>query len=103
TTDVKSASSRSFVKFQEGLTPEKDSFGYITQLNSYMEADDPSGVVKDRTRGAFLASDKTLGKITLDIHEKDESIDYRELARQKQEMLAEDTIPPRAFSDEEDG
>src|SRR5690606_19057418 len=41
--DVKSASSFSFDKFENHLKPEDDSFGYLTQINSYLEAaqDDP--------------------------------------------------------------
>lgn len=101
--DVKSASSFGFQKFEDGLTKDKDDFGYITQLNSYLEGSQDDPLVTEKSKAFFLASDKTLGKITVDIHEKDTETDYRELARQKQDMLKEDTLPPRAFSDEEDG
>jgi hypothetical protein len=92
--DVKSASSRSFVKFTEGLTPEEDAFGYLTQLNAYMEGakDDPVVLTKDE--GAFLVGDKTLGKLTLDRHKKRTDIDFKELVSHKYKMLA-DKLPPR--------
>jgi len=59
--DVKSSSSMSFKKFESGLTPDTDDFGYLTQLSSYIQAED--GKV-----GAFLAVDKQHGHITIDEH-----------------------------------
>jgi hypothetical protein len=103
TADVKSASSRSFQKFKAGLTPETDSFGYLVQINSYAEGslDDP--LVLDKDRVAFLASDKTLGKLHVDIHQKDPTLDVRAILNEKKEILSRDELPPRAFSDEPDG
>lgn len=103
TVDVKSASPFAFIKFQEGLTKEKDAFGYIEQLNSYMESGKGDPLVSDGSRGAFLAADKVLGKLTLDVHKADPDLDVREVARRKKEMLASEELPPRAFSDEPDG
>jgi len=59
--DVKSASSFSFQKFETGalLEPGNDPFGYVAQLAGYVHALTPGA------DGAFLAVDKTLGKITL--------------------------------------
>lgn len=59
--DVKSASTRAFEKFETGslLTPGNDPFGYVGQLAGYVEALTPG------KGGAFLAVDKTLGKVTL--------------------------------------
>lgn len=56
--DVKSCSSYSFNKFATGalLEPGNDPFGYVGQLAGYAEALDSDG-------GAFIAVDKTLGKI----------------------------------------
>lgn len=103
TVDVKSASPFAFIKFQEGLTKEKDAFGYIEQLNSYMEAAVDDEAVLNHELGAFLAADKVLGKLTLDVHKADPDLDVREVARRKKEMLASEELPPRAFSDEPDG
>lgn len=71
TVDVKSASSFSFKKFREGLKSADDSFGYLTQLRSYVYAGRDDSTVMDRNRGAFLVIDKTLGHICLDVHEFD--------------------------------
>ena len=59
--DVKSASSFSWLKFDSGalLEPGNDPFGYVGQLAGYVEALTPG------SEGAFLAVDKTLGKLTL--------------------------------------
>lgn len=103
-TDVKSASSRAFVKFKEGLKPEQDSFGYRVQIGSYLAGSQDDPLVRDKKRAAFLASDKTLGKLTLDIHDNlGAPEEFKELARQKKEMLESQDIPPRAFEDEPDG
>lgn len=59
--DVKSASSFSWQKFDSGALLEEgnDPFGYVAQLAGYVEAITPG------REGAFLAVDKTLGKLTL--------------------------------------
>lgn len=93
--DCKSASSYSFDKFKSGLSPADDSFGYLTQLDAYLTAD-------DNDDGAFLVVDKTLGHITLD-HHKRSNIDYKSLITQKQEMLKSSKPPPRGFAAEPDG
>lgn len=59
--DVKSASEYSFKKFQAGLTPNLDAFGYLPQLGFYNHD------TKDQPAG-FLAIDKTLGTLALDMH-----------------------------------
>lgn len=96
TVDVKSASSRSFDKFVDGLKPDTDAFGYIKQLNFYLKAADNDPTVTDHDRAAFLASDKTLGKITLDIHKRGD-IDFGKLIEDKRAMLASDKLPRRGY------
>lgn len=62
--DVKSASSFSFKKFEDGslLEAGNDPFGYVAQLAGYVHALTPG------RPGYFLAVDKTLGKIcTLEV------------------------------------
>ena len=85
--DVKSASTFSFKKFNEGLRPEDDNFGYIDQQNLYLNAaqDDPELKVKDKL--AFLVIDKTVGKICLDIHSKSD-VDYKEKVEHKKNVLS---------------
>ena len=68
TVDVKSAASRSFLKFRDKTIAEDDSFGYLDQLDGYAVAalDDPLVRVKDRAY--LLAVDKQLGHLALYEH-----------------------------------
>lgn len=100
--DVKSASSRSFIKFENHLSPETDDFGYLTQLNAYAEAGKDDPVVTEKNKMAFLAGDKTLGKIHLDIHNKDDT-DWEKVVSEKKEMIGRDEPPERGFEDVPDG
>lgn len=101
-TDVKSASSRSFTKFEEGLSEERDDFGYLTQLQGYLHTGQDDPIVTDKERAAFLAGDKTLGKITLDVHPRAD-IAFDRVVADKKAMLAKGNPPPRGYSDEADG
>lgn len=87
--DCKSASSRSFDKFESGLDPSNDDFGYLTQLDLYLSA-------LDIQNGAFLVIDKQLGKLCLDKHSRS-GLDWSPLIDQKKQMLATPAPPPRAF------
>lgn len=92
--DVKSASTPSFGKFKDGLTAATDGFGYLPQLDVYMQA---TGIHS----GAFLAIDKTLGNIVLDRHPYS-GRDYSAVVELKQRMLA-GPKPERGFTAEADG
>lgn len=96
TTDAKSASTYSFQKFKEHRLGEDDPFGYMTQLNSYVEAgkDDPLVTVKDE--GAFLVIDKTLGNICLDRYKKS-SFPVEKLYEYKKDMVNRPEPPSRGF------
>jgi len=94
--DVKSASPFSHQKFKDGLTPDKDSFGYLTQLASY-------GKSKGKKRGHFLSVDKVLGNLHLDTHDPLPEIDLDGRVRTAREVLDANTPPPRAFDDVPDG
>ena len=100
--DVKSASSWSFKKFEDHLTPDKDSFGYIDQLGAYLYAsqDDPAVTKKDVA--AFIAVDKQLGHLVVDVHPNTYK-DYTALVETKKALVSQSEVPPRGFSDEEDG
>ena len=67
--DVKSASTYSFRKFAEGTLQDDDPFGYIAQLAGYSCA-------LGNLDGAFLAIDKTLGKLALLRISKEELQEY---------------------------
>ena len=56
--DVKTASSHSFKKFQDGSLYEDDPFGYVAQLSGY-EENEPTN------KGGFLALNKATGQLAL--------------------------------------
>lgn len=93
--DVKSASTPSMRKFEAGLKPETDAFGYLTQLGTYAKA-------KNREDGAFIAVDKTLGHIIVD-HHVFEDKDYEGLVTERREILARGLPPPRGYNDQPEG
>lgn len=101
--DIKSASSYSFQKFKDHLTPEKDAFGYITQLLSYLETaqDDPIVTIKDKA--AFLVFDKQHGHICLDIHERDPDFDWENFYEERKKIVNGQDIPDRTFTPKPDG
>lgn len=93
--DVKSASPYSFSKFKDGLKPEQDAFGYLTQLGSY-------GAATGNSRAHFLAVDKVLGKLALDTHEFPE-VNHEAKVAAAREILGQPTPPERGYEDEADG
>ncbi len=66
--DVKSAASRSFLKFRDKTIAQDDSFGYLDQLDGYAvgSLDDP--LVLDKEHAYLLAVDKQLGHLALYQH-----------------------------------
>lgn len=102
TADVKSASTYSFEKFEEGLSEDQDAFGYLDQIQSYVESGQNDPIVTDKKRGAFLVVDKTLGHICLDIHDK-KDIPFEAMYEYKKEMVASDKPPDRGFQPVPDG
>lgn len=99
TVDVKSASPYSFQKFQEGLKPEQDSFGYLTQINSYVTAAKDDPIVTNKDEGAFLVVQKVTGDITLDIHKKT-TAPLEDIFEYKKKMISEPEPPERCFEPE---
>lgn len=66
--DIKSTSSRGFLKFRDKTLAQDDPFGYLDQLDGYLlgSIDDPLVRIKDRAY--LLAVDKTLGHMVLYEH-----------------------------------
>lgn len=99
--DIKSASSYSWNKFNSGalLEPGNDPFGYVAQLAGYVEALTPG---KD---GAFLAVDKTLGKVTLLRVPAEVLARFRVRDRIEhiKEVVASEVIPDRCYPAIPDG
>lgn len=91
--DVKSAATRSFLKFRDRIIAEDDPFGYLAQLDGYVlgSVDDPLVSMKDR--GFLLAVDKQLGHLALYDHRLRESY-IRDRIKSYKECVALD-VPPR--------
>lgn len=100
--DVKSTSTFSFKKFAEGRLSQDDPFGYVGQIQTYLEGCQDDPLVTDKDRCAFLVMDKTLGHICLDIHNK-VPFDVKEITRHKVKVMSSTEMPDRGFEDEEDG
>ena len=99
--DVKSASAYSFEKFRSGslLREGNDPFGYVHQLAGYVEAIDPDA------DGAFLAVEKTLGKLCLLRIPNDVLRQYqvRDRISHIRSVVAEPTPPPRCYEPRAEG
>lgn len=100
--DVKSASSYSFNKFKNHELAGSDPFGYITQLQSYLHASQSDPLVRDKTRGAFLVVDKTLGHVCLDFH-RYVPFNWEGYYELRKEMVAKEEAPNRGFDPIPDG
>lgn len=98
--DVKTASPYSFTKFQGGLQSDDDSFGYLTQLGSYLLGSQDDPLVVEKNKAAFLVVNKVTGKLCLDVHEfKEEDFEniYESIKYRKKVHADKETAPPKAF------
>jgi hypothetical protein len=100
--DVKSASSPSYRKFADGSIQHSDPFGYVPQLNAYLEASQRDDLVEEKDRAAFIAVDKQLGHITVLEVEKDGKDYHREVDRKKS-ILVQPEPPTRPYLPVPDG
>ena len=105
TIDVKSASTYSFNKFQQGNLRSDDPFGYISQLSSYVYAGrDQTDVESHPSLGAFLVIDKTLGNICLDLYDFGPELDAKEQEVENIKAAMElPEAPERSFEPVPDG
>lgn len=94
--DVKSANARSFSKFQHHSLGVDDPFGYLDQLSLYVYAAKDLPGVTVKKQGAFLAVDKELGKLVLDVYNIKE-MDYEKETIRKRNILAESNPPQRCY------
>lgn len=97
-TDVKSTSSRSFKKFEEGTLKDDDPFGYIAQISGYVQ-----GSGREGQPGAFLAIDKQNGKICVHQVPTEDLIDVKERVSHLQELVSSEEEPPRCYEPVPDG
>lgn len=100
--DVKSANSRSIEKFKKHALDYDDPFGYRRQLDLYREAGQEDPLVTVKGQAAFLAVDKELGGLYLDVYPR-ENVDHIKEIEKVKSILAQDEPPPRAFKAQEDG
>lgn len=97
--DVKSASGYGFKKFRDGISPESDAFGYLTQLAAYKVAGGEDG----KRDGAFVAVDKSTGEIYVDYHEDLPTEDIPGIVERAKQAVSLPEPPSRHYKDEEDG
>ena len=88
--DVKTASSYSFKKFQNGTLADDDPFGYITQLTGYEE--------NEKTKqGGFLVVNKSTGELVL--YKPDDLLkpNIKTLIKNVKEKLDSPELPPKCY------
>ena len=84
--DCKSASGRSFEKFNSNNLVNDDPFGYIAQISAYAEANNVD-------RAAFLVIDKSTGKICLAPVHSMEMINAGSRVKALKEIVTSPTMP----------
>lgn len=94
--DAKSASPYSFKKFEEHRLADDDAFGYIDQLQSYLEAGKDNPKVTRKDRGHFLVANKVSGELCLDTHKKS-TFPIEKKYQYKKDMVARPEAPARGF------
>lgn len=103
--DVKSASSYSFKKFQDGLRPDDDAFGYLGQIKSYLSVAGQAGLC-EKNKAAFLVIDKVTGNIHLDVHHfsNEELLEWEKIVKERRRTVENDfLVPDRGFEDVPEG
>ena len=94
--DCKSASGRGFEKFKTNNIVNDDPFGYIAQISAYAEA---NGVDK----AAFLAIDKSTGKICLAPIHSMEMINAGNRIKQLKKIVERNDVPDKCYPPVPDG
>ena len=94
--DCKSASGRSFEKFNSNNLVNDDPFGYIAQISAYAEANNVD-------RAAFLVIDKSTGKICLAPVHSMEMINAGSRVKALKEIVTSPTMPNRCYDPVPDG
>lgn len=90
--DVKSSSSRGFIKFKDGSLWQNDSFGYLDQLDGYLLGGREDPLIRIKDVGYLLAIDKQLGHMVLYEHTLRETR-IRERVRDYKAIVALDRPP----------
>lgn len=90
--DVKSCSSYSFQKFEDGSIRDNDSFGYLDQLDGYLCGSQQDPLVRVKDIAYIFAIDKVLGNVLLYRHEFREP-NIRERIVSYKKIVDRDTPP----------
>lgn len=96
--DVKSASSYGFKKFANHELEGSDPFGYLDQINAYLFASQDDPAVLEKRKAAFLAIDKTVGKMALDVYNSN-GVDYHDKISGIRSVLVQPRPPARHYSE----
>jgi hypothetical protein len=100
--DVKSTTSRGFIKFKDGSIASDDAFGYLDQLDGYLVGSLHDPLVRNKHRAYLLAIDKQLGHLCLYEHTaREESI--RKRIRDYRNVIALDRAPACTCEEVPDG
>lgn len=89
--DAKSCSSRIFEKFKTGTISNDDPFGYLVQLDGYLDGSDLDPLVRVKDRGYILAVDKTLGHMCLYEHKRRHNV--REIIKKYRDIVNSNKPP----------
>jgi len=84
--DVKTASGYGFKKFKEGTLSQDDSFGYLSQLAGYEEAEKTSN-------GGFLVMNKETGELATYIPDDMEKPNIKNKIKNVKALMKKDTPP----------
>jgi CRISPR/Cas system-associated exonuclease Cas4 (RecB family) len=103
--DVKSASTKGFEKFKYHMLNTDDPFGYLPQITGYLAGAQSDPKVTEKNKAGFLAVDKTLGHICLDMYDlRDEVKDFPSTIRKTIDTVTNLSVTPKkAYSDVPDG
>ena len=88
--DVKTASSYSFKKFEQGTLNEDDPFGYVAQLTGYEEHEKTK-------RGGFLAVNKSTGQLALFRPDDLMKPNIKSLIQNVKTKLDSPELPPKCY------
>lgn len=88
--DIKTASGYSFKKFKEGTLGQNDSFGYLSQLAGYEEAEKTN-------KGGFLVMNKETGELTTFIPDDLDKPNIKDKIKKVKAALKKDTPPELCY------
>jgi len=92
--DVKSCATFSFRNFTKGGVRNNDSYGYVSQLSSYLYASRNDPLVTNHTHGGFIFLDKQFGDVAVRILDMSEEVDNKEAEVERKKEIVKQSEPP---------